>query len=446
MGIFDLFPCCKPRVPGDPVFDAHCHVFNFEYLVLEAGQIIWDLLRGAYPRASDRRLAALSPGLDGSKLVDEAENLLAWILEILIAGFNSEAGNAARLRAAAKRTWRVRKLSLIPLMMDIYYLYAEPLEPGSPYPPTPSLKGAAPQTAAGAESAFQERVKRALEKAIAKLENEDDRKAAAAMSVAGFELSAEGFGRLARRISGQDALKAEAEEGLPRMAWTAGFKEQFRQIRKLGAAASGIYPFFALDLRREGARDFAMDLSQVGPKGPFYGVKLYPRLGCHPANPGFEELFRHCAANRVPITTHASYGGFPDWIDAYAGYGEPGNFADALEGNPGLTIDFAHFGDRTPPGLPSWGAQIAALIAANDGVYSDLSCYTHQASINAFQASYMGLPKVMERTMFGSDFDVMYFTNPGITLDAYFRSFLDSFSGAELGKMASANPKAFLGL
>ncbi len=80
------------------------------------------------------------------------------------------------------------------------------------------------------------------------------------------------------------------------------------------------------------------------------------------------------------------------------------------------------------------------------GAYADLSCYTHEASLERFAALFQDLPNVRERTMFGSDSDVLYFTEPGMTLDRYYQRFLDIFGGERLTRMASRAPLAFLGI
>ena len=62
------------------------------------------------------------------------------------------------------------------------------------------------------------------------------------------------------------------------------------------------------------------------------------------------------------------------------------------------------------------------------------------------KAVFQDLPNVRERTMFGSDFDVLYFTEPGMTIERYYKRFLDLFGGERLAQMASRVPLAFLGL
>jgi predicted TIM-barrel fold metal-dependent hydrolase len=177
----------------------------------------------------------------------------------------------------------------------------------------------------------------------------------------------------------------------------------------------------------------------------FSGVKLYPRLGYHPQCAALRGLYPWCAEHGIPITTHCSYYGFPDWDIRCASYGAPQNFNAVIEGNPGLRINLAHFGDRSEG--TAWGDSIARLIRENRGVYSDLSCFTHRTTLEQFISRYDSVDEVREKTMFGSDFDVMYFTNPGvINLADYDAMFLNVFGADRMRKMAHQVPKRFLGL
>jgi len=80
-----------------------------------------------------------------------------------------------------------------------------------------------------------------------------------------------------------------------------------------------------------------------------------------------------------------------------------------------------------------------------DGVYSDLSCYTHDSALDKWETRYAPLPRVRDRTMFGSDFNVLFFTEPGMTLERYYGRFLARFHGEPLDRMACEVPARFLG-
>jgi predicted TIM-barrel fold metal-dependent hydrolase len=133
---------------------------------------------------------------------------------------------------------------------------------------------------------------------------------------------------------------------------------------------------------------------------------------------------------------------------SFAEFGNPDNFRPIFERYPGIRINFAHFGDRGSGAAASeaWGRSVAGLMRDFPGAYSDLSCCTHEASLERFVTLLQDLPNVRERTMFGSDFNVLYFTEPGMTLETYYRRFLDLFGGEQLSRMASRVPMAFLGL
>jgi predicted TIM-barrel fold metal-dependent hydrolase len=441
-------PAQPPLVPGDVLFDAHCHVFNLEYLLLEICQIIHDMAHGSYPGMARAEEGAKSAPGQAAGPMDMAENFLSWLLQIGIAAVESEKSNVAFVREAAKKSWKYKGLSLVPLMMDIYYLYAPPLAAGQRLSDwkagfaTLKASEAAAGDRAGAFERANEHFRRRLRSAAASARDSMKLKA---MDLSGAGKMADDVERLAERVIRASAKNAKnAKDGEPGFHHTAGFDHQFEAVKALGKAGSGVYPFFAVDARREGAIDWAIDSGSVGKGGPFYGIKLYPRLGCHPACAEFDRLYEFCRRGSVPMTSHASYKGFPDWMMDWADYGYPGNFRPALDAHPGLKIDLAHFGDRDDD--TAWGDEIAAMIAAYPNVYSDLACFTHSGSLQRYQSRYSGMEKVRDRTMFGSDFDVMYFTCPGITLEEYYSSFLNFFGAQDLGRMACQVPKEFLGL
>jgi predicted TIM-barrel fold metal-dependent hydrolase len=433
---------------GVPVFDAHCHVFNLEYLLLEITQILWDMIRGEYPLPSDSMIedtVAIRPDFEVRSPIDAAEHFLAWIIEIGFAAIGSEAAHARDLRRNALRVWHVDRISLVALMMDIYFMFAPPLgEPGANGPAQPDRRppdrGSAGDDLDLRVRAFRKRVARTIRRLRDHAAPESDS-------------SRRAKGRIERLLAvvAERVLSAHARpalRGRPSFRSTAGFARQFRAISALGSRKPGIYPFFAVDARREGVVEWAINSGQVCPKGPFYGVKLYPRLGCHPLRPELDPLYSHCARNGIPLATHCSYGGFPDFLMSFAEFGDPENFRPVFERYPGIRINFAHFGDRGSDVAQSeaWGRSITGLMRDFPGAYADLSCYTHEASLERFTALFQDLPNVRDRTMFGSDFDVLYFTEPGMTLERYYQRFLDLFGGEQLVQMASRVPQAFLGL
>jgi predicted TIM-barrel fold metal-dependent hydrolase len=429
-------------------FDAHCHVFNLEYLLLEVAQILWDMIRGEYPLPSDSMIedtVAIRPDFEVRDPLDAAEHFLGWIVEIGFAAIGSEAAHARDLRRNASRVWHVDGISLVALMMDIYFMFAPPLgAPGANGLAGPERRPVDRGTDGDdldlRARAFRKRVARAIrwwrDRAAAESNSSRREKVRIDRLLA----------VITERVLGAHARPAA--RGTPGFRSTAGFARQFRAMSALGRRKPGIYPFFAVDARREGAVEWVINSGQVGPEGPFYGVKLYPRLGCHPLRPELDPLYAHCARSGIPITTHSSHGGFPDFLTSFAEFGNPENFRPVFEQYPGIRIDFAHFGDRGTDAAQSeaWGRSIAGLMKDFPGAYADLSCFTHEASLERFTTLFQDLPNVRERTMFGSDFDVLYFTEPGMTLERYYERFRDLFGGERLAQMASRVPQEFLGL
>ena len=204
------------------------------------------------------------------------------------------------------------------------------------------------------------------------------------------------------------------------------------------------YPFFCVDPRRPGVINAILDGQYVTRKpGGFYGIKLYPRLGYHPMSDKLPLLYKHCAKNNIPITTHCSTGGFPPWHTDAEDFCNPENFRQILDANPGLIIDFAHFGN----GSAIWGNSIIDLMKSYPNVYSDLACYTTDKDINQFKLLHWdSIDIIKQRTLYGSDFDVFYFTETGRDLHDYIHTFKDNFTKDELHNMMITLPPKFLGL
>jgi predicted TIM-barrel fold metal-dependent hydrolase len=441
---------------GELWMDAHCHVFNVDYLVSEASQIMYDMLRGAYPMAEKERREGLSQGKARKLSIagragapdQGVQRFIQWALETLDAGFDSEKGNADFIRKTGKSSFKVDDFGLMPLMMDIYYMYAPPLGSESVAEALPGFSGSGGQEEES--DAEKERNLGAFRDALANLVTER-RQSLVALSSGAREARARvaslpGVDEIVEKLSARVAQRERIpdEERYEGLYLTKGFKRQLKGILELSASMPGrVFPFFALDPRRPGAVQAVLSGKVVSRDGPFYGVKLYPRLGYHPLCRELEPVYAYCAQNGLPITSHTSYKGFPDWAMEYADFGNPLNWERVVKDYPRLKIDLAHFGDRT--GTGEWRKTIARLIKENKNVYSDLSCYTHESDIDLVVNAFFSDEKVRRRTLFGSDFDVMYFTNPGeITLPDYYDVFLRKLGAETMTLMARDNPASFL--
>ena len=337
------------------VWDVHCHIFN--------GSLIKEMvLPYAIQNADNMSLGQGAQGNLGSIL-----SFWRWLREIADSLTASEEDNQIYLlqrmnhNLSDPEDWDI-EFATVPLMMDIHYMFSDPLQAGQSVPSGP--------------------------------------------------------------LYVCDSMQ--------------------RQIDTLQHLSQNqnCFPFIAVDPRRTGLIDAIISGKYVTKvAGGFYGIKLYPRLGYHPMSGDLPRLYAYCASNGIPITTHCSDGGFPPWHTDSGAFCDPECFRPALEANPKLTIDFAHWGY----GNGKWADSILDLMGKFDNVYSDLSCYTGKDDLTTFKAKYWDNPLVRQRTMYGSDYDIFYFTKTSMDLDLYIKSFKDCFSSSELVVMMSQLPERFLG-
>ncbi len=219
-------------------------------------------------------------------------------------------------------------------------------------------------------------------------------------------------------------------------------KDQISDLQSLSKKGN-CYPFFAVDPRRRGVIDAILNGQFITRKpGGFYGIKIYPRLGYHPMSGRLPALYEYCANNNIPITTHCASTGFPTWSTEAAVFCDPEGFRPALISNPNLRINFAHFGTSSA----KWGHSIIDLMHTYPNVYSDLACYTGTVELMEFKMDYWQEPIVGQRTLYGSDYDVFYFTEAGMDMDEYIQAFQKQFTVDELKNMMSVAPGRFLGI
>ena len=170
---------------------------------------------------------------------------------------------------------------------------------------------------------------------------------------------------------------------------------------------------------------------------PFFGVKLYPPLGCDPWPSDAAELkkmrtlYSFCSRYRIPIVTHCDDQGFRgmDVRRAWR-FTDPASWRSVLENYPDLVIDFAHVGRQY--GLLNGGGNIVDGIAARlkgqptdewfyslmgliqdfDNVYSDISFTGAYKDFYITLGNYMkrldelSRNRLQDRLMFGSDFSI----------------------------------------
>jgi predicted TIM-barrel fold metal-dependent hydrolase len=411
-----LDACCLLPTPrrGAGTIDAHVHLFDLHYLYLEAGAVLWDRACGHYPRglAAPTMLAAPTRG--------STRDLFAWINSLVKALAGPEGANLdAALRGLRTLPPGAGSAAAMAHMMDIYYLFANPLGPGERLMLAPEPRALRALTATELESA-----RRQLD----------------------AELTREGVPPEWQKTIRAQLVDPVLEMRSGGLFETPGFRHHRRALEELVAKRPGeLYAFFAVDPRRRGAVAEVTEGRKVGTQRPFHGVKLYPMLGYHPQCAELEPLFDWCSQTATPIVSHCGATGFPPWAPDREQLGHPEKFRPILASRKGLRIDFAHFGWMEE----GWARGIIALMKDFPGqVFTDLAAYKDPAQAGAFKRDYWDRERDLLRahTMLGSDFDVMLVTPPHVTLEAYYRPFLAAFSDGDLAAMTTDVPRRFLGL
>jgi predicted TIM-barrel fold metal-dependent hydrolase len=437
-------------------FDAHCHVFNLEYLFREAAQMAWDYFWGLYPKA------ARSPEEKNAiSFVDNLKNIFTWIIQIASAAFGSEERNAQFVMDCGKETFH-KDICIVPLMMDIYYMFAPPLTRGAQ-----ATRNATHKKAKNPEEAFNN----FIDEVIANNSIEIIKNNAGIDAILGLDKNKNRTKTIGR--TDIEKLIHQAAENVTTWSGknkardehyhvTNGYQyeiDSMIRLRQNPQFGDKVYPFLAVDPRRPGIIDAIRKGNIVvdPDKGPFFGIKLYPRLGYMPNVPELDDLYRYCETKSIPIITHCSYGGFPVQIGSlfanwpYCNFGAPQNYESIFKAHPNIRIDLAHFGDSGTNVIGAdrapWADTIVTLMQRYDGrVFSDMACTTNSQVIANWIVNYGNDPSVFAKTMFGSDFDVMYFMEAGITLQKYDSHFVQTLSEhkLDLGQMMGENVTRFL--
>lgn len=191
-----------------------------------------------------------------------------------------------------------------------------------------------------------------------------------------------------------------------RMSW--GYSSHFEDLKSMKNEL--VFPFLAVDPRRPGIMELVRN--NVSKTGPFYGIKLYPRLGYYPSNPLlFNELYPFCQDKEIPITVHCSTGGFPPenflLPKPCPELCDPKEWLPILEKYKKLRVNFAHFG----AGDKKWTETIVGLMRPYRYVYTDISCYTEKKDFDYIKEIIKSYPFVEERLMYGTDYTMTLLFN-----------------------------------
>ena len=202
----------------------------------------------------------------------------------------------------------------------------------------------------------------------------------------------------------------------------------------------------------------------------FFGVKLYPALGYHPADQVLAPIYYICEKCNIPITVHC--GGtiistFEDEFEinifgktetvkkgsrkANAHYlNDPKNWEIVLKEFSKLKVNLAHFGggetwDKSEKKLDERAQVIVDLMNEYPGVYSDFSFNLNDEKAsrifcNYFRNSSKEYDRLRTRTMHGTDYWVVLPQSNIVADQAFFLDILEDYND----DLLINNPNSFL--
>ena len=404
-------------------YDAHCHLFNGHYLVQELLEIARQMRRGEYEHDGLKPERANAPVLTASAAPWQA------VVRTIATLHNRWKGSSADNYQYAVSEWRESRhqaadLLVIPLMMDIFFLLAAPQ--GFDVTEHPHVIPTEEEIIPLEEEAgtLQRDMLAELKRVISeKTEFLDEMREHIGRSIKEY------FARLRNRFRPPepDVFDFDFRE----MFLTPGYVAQLEELIQLQQAQRGrVFPFLAVDPRREGIADFLRDgtvvlnghaVPVVSHQGPFYGVKIYPPLGYLPDHPVLQQVYDFCIERDLPITTHCQPASFYAFLfesqQASDGvfYAHPKNWEPILT-QPrfrNLRLNMAHFGGSAAvnayaadPDSPDaeWARWIARWMRDCPHIYTDTAALVDPEAAVAIREILARDPLVRERLLFGSDY------------------------------------------
>lgn len=423
-------------------YDAHCHIFTLKFALKEIKSLLWQIHKGEYQYIKYDKSENDDSSTQESGHKEGLLEFLKQLYEILSSVMGTEQENLDFMQKEAEEVFPDTDFAIIPLMMDVFYMFTTALGKGENVTKADTLKAIYHEDNLDHELAAQNEWKHILNELKKHISTRENSKKDLQ------EIIENEIDRIHSIIDDEINYTLKSEKSLfsffDRYGFhkTSGFCYHFDKLSKLVSEREGeLYPFLAVDPRRENMIDCIIEGEHIL-NGPFTGVKLYPRMGYHPQCTPMDKLYSFCEKERIPIITHCGYEGFPPFEGwKYSDFGNPENFRDVLNKYPNLKINFAHFGSGSEN--YEWAETIVDLIDCFSNVYSDFSCYTADKDIDYALYLWRKYPKTHKKVMYGTDFDVMYYTAP-VTMEEYVQRFIDHFSDNDLDLMMTKNVERFL--
>ncbi len=426
-----------------PYYDAHCHLFNARYLVMELLEVARQIQAGDYGEAAFAPVpttgaTTLSTAPPWQQVVDGILTLYHRCKSSCPQNYQYELDEWTDIGIG-----QPAGLRLVPLMMDIYYLLAarDAFDVADQPHVTSAGDGTALKPLAGA---LQNELVNGLAAVI------DDCSALTEATTDVKNTITDYFDRL----TGQHAavhpeLPVFAYQGMP---VSPGYQAHMEELVMLEADHHGsVFPFLAIDPRRPKMKEFVTEGTVtynnttrriISRSGPFYGIKIYPPLGYFPDQAELLPIYQFCMDNDLPVTSHCQPQSFYAYLfgaqqtpqGVY--YAHPKNWAPLLTKQPyksKLRLDLAHFGGdesvkafAQSPSDPAaeWTQWVAKWITECDYVYTDSAAIADPSCALAVQHIVKGNTGLAKRVMFGSDYVInMFDLSLGGQLSAFFNQY-----------------------
>jgi predicted TIM-barrel fold metal-dependent hydrolase len=452
-------------MPDNRIIDAHCHLFNAQYALMEFAWATWNMFRGNYPHRKGegtRRGVKAARGPLGT--VKGVAEFAAWIARLVEASLSDCRESFAIVQKAFAESdlYRGSRLLMAPLMMDIYFALDDNKDEEAT---TARRRRTAPAPAPFAVPEDQKEAFNAHFDEIVGLVRAELRTTPGAKRRSAAGVSFDGIVESARGALLAAPVKARrgAGDGDGGIELSPGYRKHMRDIEELSAANKGlVFPFLAIDPRRIGIMDL-IDRKVAKGAGVFKGIKLYPPLGYLPTHPNLQPVYEYCVKYDIPVTLHCSDGGIENfmksnyvvdwqekshWEEFEDGKGSrsryytvPEKWLPVLERWPELRIDFAHFGGGANfyKGETAWLTAILGILEKYPRAYTDISYFAKPGLAKKVSDLVAQNPILAERLMFGTDYVMLMLDDKLGGLRPYF----DRFAGLDQ-RLLFDNARAFL--
>lgn len=442
------------------VIDVHCHLFGAKFAAMELAYATFAIIKKEYPYGVKPR-GVFEPVKVLSRVQGVAD-LAAYAARLITVATGDEKTNyELQVESFRKSLLGKKDFIVAPLMMDVYFALSDNKRFGGA-----KERGEARGFEIDPEdmedfTSHLDAVKRLVEREKAKI---GSLKGAPVKRVKDDAVERMFLDVRKEFLKGTARSTGKGYEGVQ---MTPGYKYQLEEMEALARDNEGkVYPFLAVDPRREGFMDLVRMKMSEG-KGTFKGIKLYPPLGYLPSHDALKELYEYCVKYSIPVTVHCSLGGMQNYrrVNRVTGwdrkaedvdfkaigttksgfYADPAGWETVLNEFPELKLNLGHFGG---PGTGTegtinreWVNTIRRLMDRFPNVYADIGYVSDMEraaeTLELIEADTL----LKERMMFGTDYVmVMMDFNLG-GLDKYFNSYygLDS-------EILSGNARRFLGI